>query len=146
MSLNLAGFRHAREDPIDAALRNWAIWATVGISSTDTSNSGTGKEYDTDGTKREAYYETKVPSQVGWALDVEAELGEVQAQIDLRQGKWNVRDTVKRWYAGTYTDELEAEYLGIPRSTFSDRIDQIKRRIQALRDARPIKKGRTIEA
>jgi hypothetical protein len=62
----------------------------------------------------------------------------VQMQIDarLRFQSWNVRDTVRRWYHGTGTDEYEAEHLGIPRQTFSDRIDQVKRRIEDNRELR----------
>lgn len=133
--MNLAGIRTSIFDPIDAALANWASWATQSSGIRTDSDAGSGG-HDTDGTKREAHHETREVCQVGWALDVDAELAEVQAQIDARLSfnSWNVRDTIKRWYHGTGTDEYEAESLGIPRSTFSDRKDQVKRRIVENRE------------
>jgi hypothetical protein len=132
----MAGFRTTDFDVIDAALQNWAIWATQSSGIRTESDGGGSGGHDTDGTKREAHHETREVCQVGWAMDVDAELVEVQAQIDarLRFNSWNVRDTVRRWYHGTGTDEYEAESLGIPRSTFSDRIDQVKRRVIENRD------------
>lgn len=135
--LMLAGFRTTRPDAIDEALTNWAIWATQSSGIRTDSDSG-GGAHDTDGTKREAHHETKEVCQVGWAMDVEKELVYVQMQIDarLRFNSWNVRDTVRRWYHGTGTDAYEAEHLGIPRQTFSDRVGQVKRLIEDNREAK----------
>jgi hypothetical protein len=131
----MAGFRSAVQDPIDEALYNWAIWAVGSSGSARLEPPEIGRG-DTDGTKREPFHETEVSCIVGWALDVDHELGEIQARIDLKPDgeRWPVRETVKRWYAGTSTDQYEAQYLGIPRSTFADRIDQVKKRIVALRE------------
>jgi hypothetical protein len=134
----MAGFRTIREDSIDAALRNWALWY-LGFSSGNCRIVDLNTEVRSarQGALLSAYEEQTVVTWVeGWAMDTDVQLGILQAEITHRMGAdaWKVRETVKCWYAGTGTDEYEAEGLRMARTTFIDRIRQVKRWFEGLKD------------
>lgn len=132
----MAGFRSVQNDALDDALYNWAGWYKQLGSGRRARIADHEAHPPTEEQMREAYQRnTAVTYLDGKARAVDDELTAIQQDIGLPEtGGWKVKETVAAWYAGTGTDEYEADGLGIPRSTFASRIDQVKRRIETLRE------------